>query len=138
MKRNLIRSSSLVVLSLLLAAAAIAQTRVSAAVPFAFQVRGQQLPAGTYSISKGEGTNIITIQSHKNGSSVMTLATPGLSGNKSYKLVFNHVGGKYFLSQVWGEAGSSGMLVPASKVEKELEVARVTPKADSNVEIALK
>jgi hypothetical protein len=138
MKRNLISTSSLVALSLLLTAAgAFAQTREKASVPFAFEVWGEHLPAGTYSVEKQMDSAFITIENLNTGHSIMTLATPGLSGHKSRKLVFDHVGGQYFLSQIWGEAGTSGMSVPASRREKELQTARVTPPANT-VEIALK
>jgi hypothetical protein len=139
MKRNLIGTSSLVVLSLLLTfKGALAQSREGGSVPFAFQVSGEQLPAGNYSVTKQTGSNFITIQNLKTSSSVMVLGRPELSGNKSRKLVFHHAGGQYFLSQIWGAEGTPGMLVPASKLEKEFEIARVTPKASNNVEIALK
>ncbi len=139
MKRSLIGTSSIVVLSLLLTATgAYAQTRAQASVPFAFQVSGAQLPAGTYSIKKAAGNDFIVIQNLNTGSSVIALGQCRLSGKTSRKLVFRHAGGQYFLSQIWGDAGEGGMTVPVSKREKELQVARVTPKATNNVEVALK
>jgi hypothetical protein len=139
MKRNLIGTSSLVVLSLLLTVAgAFAQSRATASVPFAFEVNGSHLPAGTYSIQKDADTAFIDIQSLKTGSTVMVLGRPGPSGKKSNVLVFTHVGGGYVLSQIWGDAGKNGIALPASRREKEMQVARVTPRATDNVLIALK
>jgi hypothetical protein len=139
MKRNSICNSSLFVLSLLLTVAgAHAQTAARASVPFPFQVTGHKLPAGTYSIKKEAGHEIIMIRNLKTGYSAMALAGSGLSGKTTNKLVFYHAGGQYFLSQIWGDAGMGGVAIPASKWEKELQVGRVTPKANNNVEVALK
>ncbi len=138
MKCNSISNSSLFVLSLLLTVAgAHAQTAARASVPFPFQVTGHQLPAGTYSVKKEAGHEIIMIRNVETGSSVMAMAGSGLSGKTTNKLVFHHAGGQYFLYQIWGD-DMSGVAIPVSKREKELQVAQVTPKATNNVEVALK
>jgi hypothetical protein len=53
------------------------------------------------------------------------------------KLVFHHLGNQYFLTQIIGPAGSTGMSLPASKLERELELASGPSNADEEVIIAL-
>jgi hypothetical protein len=64
MKRNLIGILSLVVLSVLTATGAYAQSAVRADVPFAFKVGKTQLPAGTYDI-KADAQHMIAIHNSK-------------------------------------------------------------------------
>ena len=79
MKCNSISNSSLFVLSLLLTVAgAHAQTAARASVPFPFQVTGHQVPAGTYSVKKEAGHEIIMIRNVETGSSVMAKAPASL------------------------------------------------------------
>jgi len=55
----------------------------------------------------------------------------------SAKLVFHHLGNQYFLAEVWGDAGDQGMTIPASKLERELQIARGSGNGEENVVIAL-
>jgi hypothetical protein len=137
MKRNLIGTLSLVVLSLMLTATgAYAQSELKATVPFAFKVGQSQLPAGTYEISSNADNNTITIRNSTTGA--MSLARRDGSGDASPRLVFHHVGGQYFLSQIWGDAGYSRMTLPSSKLEEELQMATVGSSSGEEVIVALK
>jgi len=136
MKRNLIGTLSLVALSLMLTATgAYAQSELKATVPFAFKVGQSQLPAGVYEIRSNADNNTITIRNSTSGA--VSLARPDGSGDASPRLVFNHAGGQYFLSQIWGAEGSR-MTLPSSKLEKELQMAAVGSKSAEKVIIALK
>jgi hypothetical protein len=118
MKRDSIHPSSLVLLPLPLTDdGAYEQSCVKASVPFAFQVRTQQLPAGTYRIEKETGSDFIMLQNLRTGASVIALGRSGLCGKMIRKLIFHYVGGQYFLSQIWGVAGTGGMAVLASNLE---------------------
>ena len=137
MKRNLIGILSLVVMSMLAATGAYAQS-VRANVPFAFRVGSKQLPAGAYEI-RMTSDNAITI---RNGQSRATLVMvrredPRNSGNK---LVFHHLGGEYFLAAIWRGA-DNGMAITPSKqeknLEKELQLASGQPQVGEEVLIAL-
>jgi hypothetical protein len=59
--------------------------------------------------------------------------TPGRVRNK---LIFHHRGNQYFLSEIWTGEGSAGMGMPATKAEREVEVA--SNPATKNIEIALR
>lgn len=134
MKRNLIAVLSLVVMSVILnATSAYAQSQLRANVPFAFKMGNAQLPAGSYQITTVEAT--ITLRTEHTGA--MSRATSTYPNSGTPRLVFNHVGSEYFLSQIWG-AGDSGMALPASKLEKELRIATRRSNRGETVTIALK
>ena len=136
MKRNLIGTLSLVALSLLLTTTgAAAQSTVQANVPFAFKVGKTQLPAGTYRI-KAVSQSLMQIGDSQTVKSVYSQTQWQGPSRTSAKLVFHHLGNQYFLAEIWGAAGSTGMTLPDTKQERELVVASAP--ASSNVEIALK
>jgi hypothetical protein len=137
MKRNLIGTLSLVVLSLVLNAAGYAQTVAKADVPFAFTVAQKTLPSGRYIVTT-DGQGVITIQSRETGASVISLARKESPRNSSPKLIFHCVDNQYFLSQVWGAEGTAGLTVGPSALEKELKMASAAPKTVGQVVIALK
>jgi len=136
MRRNLIGTLSLVVLSLVLTAAGYAQTVAKADVPFAFTVGQKTLPAGRYVVAT-DGQDVITIQSYETGASVISLAGKEQPRNTSPKLIFHRIDNQYFLAQVWGAEGTSGLRVGPSALEKELRMASAARKA-GEVVIALK
>jgi hypothetical protein len=137
MKRNLIGILSLVVLSLLLGAtSSYAQSFAKANVPFAFKVGKAQLPAGCYTITTGQ-QNTIMIRNCNTSAAVLSPARREYPRETSSKLVFHHLGNQYFLIQIWGVAGSTGMTLPSSQLEKELQVASGPSSAGEEVVIAL-
>ena len=138
MKRNLIGTLSLVVLSLLLnATGAYAQAVAKADVPFAFTVAKNQMPAGRYTIMT-DGQAAITIQNRDTGASVLSLIRTESPSNASPKLVFHKLRNQYFLAQVWGPEGRAGLIVPTSTLEKELRIASGPSTTVGEVVIALK
>ena len=138
MKRNLIGTVSLMALSLLITTnGAYAQTAARADVPFAFNIGTTHLPAGTYKIKRADfDTNFIMVSNVKTGDTVLSLFQRETPSHVSQKLIFHHRGNQYFLAEVWGGEGSSGMAMPATKAERQVEVARAP--ATPNVEIALR
>ena len=138
MKRNLIGTLSLVVLSLLLnATGAYAQTVAKANVPFDFTVAKKQMPAGRYTIIT-DGQATITIQNSDTGASVLSTIRTESPSNVSPKLVFHSLGNQYFLAEVWGAEGRAGLIVPVSTLEKELRIASRPSNTVGKVVIALK
>jgi hypothetical protein len=139
MKRNFIGVLSLVVMSLMLNAAAQAQSAAKANVPFAFSVGTAQLPAGTYVISIA-GMSAIEIRNGQTSASVLSLVRHEYQSKSDAKLVFHHVAGQYFLAEIWRGAGTTGMVIAPSKqeksLEKELRLATGQPKSE-DVLIAL-
>jgi hypothetical protein len=143
MKRNLIGTLSLVVLSLLLnATGAYAQSAVKADVPFAFTLGTAQLPAGPYEVAAPCGScgdqKTITIRNLKTGTTVLLQVQPEYRRDTSDRLVFHHLGNQYFLAEIWGDAGSAGMTIPASKLEKELRIASSPSNTSKEVVMAHK
>lgn len=137
MKRNLIGTLSLVVLSLVLNAIGYAQTVAKADVPFAFTVAQKTLPSGRYIVTT-DGQGVITIQSYETGTSMISLARKELPRKTNPKLVFHQVANQYFLSQVWGAEGTAGLILRTSALEKELQMANEASKTVGQVVVALK
>ena len=118
MKCNSIATSSLVVLSLLFAAAgAHAQSAVQAHVPFAFKVGTAQMPAGTYSVKKESDTNIVSILNVKTNAIVLAVGTGQSSSKKSDKLVFRHLGQPVFPDRDLGDRGDPRDGLPGAQAE---------------------
>jgi hypothetical protein len=141
MKRNLIGTSSLVVLSLLLSATgAYAQAAVQAYVPFAFTVGTTQLPAGTYRITAHD-RNLVTISGANSRTVKFALYREESPRNGSPKMLFHHFGNQYFLTEIWGDENRATLDFPASKLERQaqaLQVASGPSNASKDVLIALK
>ena len=138
MKFNSIAQSSLMVLSLLLTVTgAHAQSAARAKVPFAFKVGTTQMPAGTYNI-QNVGANIVTVRNVQTGTSVLAMGRRESPSKKMDKLIFHHYGSQYFLTEILGSEGSQAMVFPATKREKELQVAHAPTNTGNNIEIASK
>ncbi|MGA7049622.1 MAG: hypothetical protein WBY98_25415, partial [Candidatus Sulfotelmatobacter sp.] len=120
MKRNGIGILSLVVISLMLNAAAQAQSAAKANVPFAFKVGSAQLPAGTYVINTA-GASAIEIRNGHTSAGALSLVRREYQRDSGAKLVFHHVADQYFLAEIWRGAGTNGMVIAPSKQEKSLE-----------------
>ena len=140
MKRNLITILSLVVMSLMLSATGAyaqyhPQSYAKANVPFTFHVGTAQLPAGCYRIlTQYQG---IAIRNCKTGATVFSPVQRESPRDTAAQLVFDHLDNQYFLTQIWGAAGSVGMTVPSSKLERELQVAGGPSHASKKIMIAL-
>jgi hypothetical protein len=124
MKRQAFSLVSLLSL-LLVAGSAIAQTvHVRGNIPFNFAVGNKTFPAGTYdirTISSGD-SKTLRLRSEDNNASVMvnSNAAETLEPPNHTKLVFNHYGKRYFLSQIWVKGETQGRQLPKSSREKEM------------------
>ena len=136
MKRNLIGTLSLVVLSLLFSSTGYAQTLAKADVPFAFTVAKKTLPSGRYLVTSNS-RGVITIQNEDTSVAVISLARRELPKATSPKMVFHHIGNQYFLSQIWG-TGGDGLTLGTTRLEKELQMASEATNAAGQVTVALK
>jgi hypothetical protein len=141
MKRNLIGTSSLVVLSLLLSATgAYAQAGVQAYVPFAFMLGTTQLPAGNYRITAND-RNLVTISGANTRTVKVALYREESPRNGSPKLLFHHFGNQYFLAEISGDENRATLDFPASTMERQaraLQIASGPSNASKDVLIALK
>jgi hypothetical protein len=96
------------------------ETKVTAHIPFAFSVSSSTLPAGDYSLGQLY-QNAWVIRNDDGSPAIITVVTPNGSNEEanSAKLVFEHCGDRYFLSEV--RALGQTTLIPASKAERALE-----------------
>jgi len=120
---NRLRSALFGLGLLLVASAAQAQTNVKADIPFDFVVGNQSMPAGEYLVaSQGFGSPAIWIRSEDGKATAVTMTNACVSADPSdkTKLVFRHLAGQYFLSQIWTEGNSSGRELLKSKTEMHL------------------
>ncbi len=104
-------------------ASALAEARtVEAKIPFAFIVRNQVLPAGTYRISS-VGTNLVQIGTREKP--VIETTTTHLDHNgpgSDARLVFNKYGNQYFLREVLCDSPAINSALPSSKLEKLAQI----------------
>jgi hypothetical protein len=93
-------------------------------IPFNFNVENQTLPAGDYTISGSDfyAQSFIWLQNSdgKYIAVVRTRPSYAPSPSERTKLIFQHSGGEYFLSQLWTHGSSSGREVQLSNRAKGL------------------
>lgn len=104
------------VVGALVLASAVAQAaptvRQEVKVPFAFSVNGEELPAGTYSISHDdERGSALLIQGQHESVYVLTTPTSSTSAPQDASLVFTKDGNRYRLAEVWDDAGDGVAVV---------------------------
>jgi hypothetical protein len=119
-----LRSVLFVLAAILLVPAARAQQNgVKANVPFDFVVGNQAYPAGEYTLRAAlNDSGIIRIENVNEVSGAFTLSNECSKSMPSTetKLVFHHMGGRYFLYQVWTAGNLTGREFPKSRIEVEL------------------
>lgn len=95
-------------------------------VPFTFVVRDTTLPAGKYDIKAlDEMPGVLELRSVNGRTSVVfdteNVETRGDQVMNKGELVFDKIGDKYFLSQVWRAGSDTGSELVKSRFEKRLE-----------------
>ena len=100
------------------------QPLLKASIPFSFTVGDQSFPAGDYTIStvQVQARDVILLQS-SDGQNVSLAAThPSylVGPSAQTKLVFQHYGSEYFLSQIWTLGRTSGRELVLPNHAKEL------------------
>ena len=87
-------------------------------VPFEFVAGGTTLPAGTYTVGRVslDEHSVIAISSYRHGAFVLPIAVDGTPAEQP-KLSFEHVGDKYFLSEVDTPGGVYSFTLPRAMVE---------------------
>ena len=95
-------------------------------VPFTFMVGDTTLPSGSYEIrTLDDFPGVLELRS-VNGRTAVLVDTDNVEAKgdrteKKSELVFNKVGDKYFLSDIWSTGSASGLEVRKSRMEKRLE-----------------
>jgi len=101
--------------------------QIEANVPFAFTVGDTRLPAGKYNIKAlDENTPSVLEISSVDGRTSVAFDTENATTRsdrsaKTTELVFDKVGDRYFLSQVWVSGSNSGSELAKSRSQKKLE-----------------
>jgi hypothetical protein len=107
-----------------------AQTiNMRATVPFAWDVKGQHLNAGEYTISRNAASSAMTIRSAVNGKGACFIVNPDSDKNTASRLVFHRYGERYFLAEVHA-AGLTVTKLPVTRAEKEAAEMASTGAAD--------
>jgi hypothetical protein len=112
---------------LMTTAAQAQQTRIKASVPFNFMVGDRVYEAGDYSLN-GNDTVIQIADADHTSTFVPSNSCTNVTPAQKTVLVFRHMGGDYFLYQVWTAGHISGREFPRSKTE--IRLARDQEKSD--------
>ncbi len=97
---------------------------VVADVPFDFTVRDSTLPAGKYTIKRTYSANPGVMQiRNADGDEVMLFVVGSAQAAKEpdqTRLIFDRVGDRYFLSEIFEEGNITGVELPKSRAERDL------------------
>lgn len=109
---------------------------IEADIPFEFQVADRVLPPGSYivDLASGGGASVLMIRA-KDGDMRVMFDTDQMTQKedpKAIELVFDHVGGKVYLMEVWGLV-ASGREVKHTVDGKRLE--RAPPEARQRITV---
>ena len=100
------------------------QPLLKASIPFSFTVGDQSFPAGDYTIStvQVQARDVILLQSSDGQRASFAPTHPSyLAGPSAQtKLIFQHYGSEYFLSQIWTLGRTSGRELVLPNHAKEL------------------
>src|SRR6266849_3110595 len=123
--KNALKILALIVVGSLTMSAQLSNGLV-AKVPFGFTAGYKSFPAGDYQVFAGPSPGVVWVRSldGKTGAFVMSQRSESLKTPDKSSLVFNRYGSRYFLSQIWVQGNTSGVLfrpTPAEvKAAKEL------------------
>jgi hypothetical protein len=114
---------------LLAVVSAYGQTTASAKIPFAFAAAGKTLPAGQYNFIPDNNDQAIKVEGPK-GAGVIVVVFTRLAGGmhttpQDAHIVFDKVGEKYFLSEIW-IPGVDGFLLYSTKEKHEHRILDVS------------
>lgn len=104
-----------------------AQTiRMEAAIPFAWQLNGQQLHAGDYEITRDASSHVMRIEDKASRKGAFLVTTPASVESPTARLVFHCYGNQYFLAEVVAP-GLSVSKLPISPAEREAMQSQERP-----------
>ena len=113
------------------------ETRSKVNVPFSFEVGTRHFEPGVYSIAMQSG-NVMVITNGTKAAMEMIRVDAGSKPGADSKVIFQHVGDQYYLSQVWTAGETEHIQVVPTKGEKlaqKLQATNQTPA--TSVAIAL-
>ena len=113
--------SILAALVVLMATAAHAQQpALTGTIPFNFVIGDRAYPAGDYVFRHSDNVIMITDAEQSKTEMAVSNACGGSTPSKDSKLVFERMGGYYFLRQIWVVGYSQGRELPRSRTEVRL------------------
>ena len=141
MKRKMFWGLTALVLALVVNVAfAQSKSIAKANVPFAFTAEDKSMKAGEYSITITD--HVMQLRNESTNQTVAILAESEESAKpQNTRLVFHQYGDHYYLAEVWnstGQAGASGLELPASKAEQETRAAFKDAGGPTEVIVALR
>jgi len=100
--------------------------RVTAQIPFDFNIGDRKLPSGKYSVGRVRQNSddvVLSIDDKDGRSKAMRTSIPvrNLDLTENAKLVFHRYGDQYFLYQVWPAGSTTGRQFPKSRTELEAQ-----------------
>ncbi len=101
-----------------------AQTILQAEIPFDFQIREVQMPAGAYTLHYSAGLLEVRGDSGRHAIAALTIPSSRDKYPATGVLEFNRYGDTYFLAKVWSSYSREGAELP--KTSRERELARRT------------
>jgi hypothetical protein len=104
-------------------------------IPFSFQAGSQTMPPGTYQIDHDWGALVLLRGPRHATDFVMMHRTSKLRAADHGSVVFDHVGGKYYLRQIWMAQSTDGLECSRSRAEKESLLAD-NKQSPSSIELA--
>jgi len=99
-----------------------AERMVTVRVPFAFQVEGNKLPAGDYTILEQSGWVQIQTKAGKNAAHVLTMPVVNKEQKaaENSQVVFHNYGGQKFLAEIWASGQEQGRELLETHEEQQL------------------
>ncbi len=99
-----------------------AERVVTVHVPFAFQVEGNKLPAGDYTILEQAGWVQIQSKAGKNAAHVLTMpvVSKEQKAGENSEVVFHNYGGQMFLAEIWATGQEKGRELLETHEEQQL------------------
>lgn len=104
-------------------------------VPFGFSAGTAVLAAGSYTVARLVGPQVLVMRSQNAGVILSAQLGQSAKGGTSPKLVFHRYGDRYYLRQVWFR-GTSGYALPETPGERE-SAARSGQRASAPVVVTL-
>ena len=116
---------------------------VKADVPFAFVVNGKTMPAGEYTMDAGRlSPGVLMVRNSESADDAIALGQPQgasyMAKTTTPELIFNRVGDRYFLSQVWTGFNGNGIEVSPSRDQKKAAREQAANEFDTVVVAALR
>ncbi len=94
-------------------------TKLTADIPFDFNVGGKTMPAGKYTLTPGPGQNTVIVRNAENNATA-SIIVQNVNGKKNAKanVTFRRYGNQSFLAGMYDGLGGSGQELPKSKAER--------------------